>query len=82
MKGRLGGSRWRLRRTRCAMGFEGQSVGESRTGRTVVNGSGGVVIVESVADARQSMRGPWQGSVLAWGGHTNASMYRGTSRKR
>src|SRR5437870_10692676 len=30
---RLGGSRWRLRRTRCAMGFERQLVAESKTGR-------------------------------------------------
>src|ERR1700730_1895073 len=29
---RLGGSRWRLRRTRCAMGFEWQSEIESRDG--------------------------------------------------
>ena len=45
---RLGGSRWRLRRTRCAMGFERQSVAESNTGRTLVNWNGGVVIVENV----------------------------------
>ena len=79
---RLGGSRWRLRRTRCAMGFEWRLVAESSTGRTLVNGDGGVVMGESAADARQSMRGPWHGSVWAWGGHTNASMYRGTSGKR
>jgi hypothetical protein len=64
------------------MGFERRLVAESSTGRTLVNGDGGVVMGESVADARGSMRGPWHGSVLAWGRHTNASMYRGTSRKR
>src|ERR1700687_2112558 len=42
----LGGSRWRLRRTRCAMGFQRQSVAESSTGRTLVNGDGGVVMVD------------------------------------
>src|SRR5713226_2556725 len=41
---RLGGSRWRLRRTRCAMGFERRSFAESSTGRTLVNRNGGVVI--------------------------------------
>ena len=54
---RLGGSRWRLRRTRCAMGFERQSVAESNTGRTLVNWNGGVVIVENVAGACRSVRG-------------------------
>src|SRR4029077_20627711 len=48
---RLGGSRWRLRRTRCAMGFEGQSVTESKTGRVRPSWNRGVVIVESVACA-------------------------------
>jgi hypothetical protein len=40
-----GGSRWRLRRTRCAMGFECQLAAKSRSGRAVANGKGGVEIV-------------------------------------
>jgi len=79
---RLGGSRRRLRRTRCAMGFERQSVAESSTGRTLVNWNGGVVIAENVADACRSMRGPWHGSLSPWGRDTNASMCRSTSRER
>ncbi len=39
----LGGSRWRLRRTRCAMGFQRQSVGQTQSrGRTPGTGRGGV----------------------------------------
>src|SRR5437899_10596824 len=78
---RLGGSRWRLRRTRCAMGFQRQSVAESSTGRTLVNWTGGLVMAERVADAFRSMRGPWYGSVSPWGRHTNASMCRSASQE-
>jgi hypothetical protein len=53
---RLGGSRWRLRRTRCAMGFECQLAAESRGGRAVADGKGGVEIVESGARDRRSVR--------------------------
>ena len=34
---RLGGSRWRLRRTRCAMGLERQLAAKSRVGGYVAN---------------------------------------------
>ena len=78
---RLGGSRWGLRRTRCAMGFERQSVAESSTGRTLVNWTGGMVMAESVADAFGSMRGPWYGSVSPWDRQTNASMCRSASQE-
>jgi hypothetical protein len=43
-------NRWLLRRMRCAMGFQRQSVAESSTVRTLVNSNGGVVIVESVGE--------------------------------
>ena len=76
---RLGGSRWRLRRTRCAMGFERQSVTESTTGRTLVNRNVGMVIVERVAGAIQGVRGPGRGNVSPWGRHTNVSACRSTS---
>jgi len=39
---RLGGSRWRLRRTRCAMGFERQRGSEQRLGRAARRGRNGV----------------------------------------
>ena len=58
---RLGGSRWRLRRRRCAMGFERQSVAESRTGGALLNRNGGVVLVEKVGGACRSEHGPWRG---------------------
>src|SRR5207253_4249546 len=53
---RLGGSRWRLRRTRCAMGFERQLVAESKTGRELANWNGGLVIVEGIAGASRGER--------------------------
>jgi len=69
---RLGGSRWGLRRTRCAMGFERQSVAELTTGRALANWNGGVVIVERVAGASRGVRGLGRGNVSPWRGHTNA----------
>src|ERR1035437_6453924 len=53
---RLGGSRWRLRRTRCAMGFERQLAAKSRVGQAPTNGKGRVAIVDSVARAGKSVR--------------------------
>jgi hypothetical protein len=79
---RLGGSRWRLRRTRCAMGFERQSVAESTTGSALANWNGGVVIVERVAGASRGVRGPGRGNVSPWGRHRNASACRSTSPGR
>jgi hypothetical protein len=48
------------------MGFQRQSAAESSARRTRVSGNGGVVIVESVADACRSMRGPWR--IACWRG--------------
>ncbi|SRR5713101_9956765 len=79
---RLGGSRWRLRRTRCAMGFEPQLVTESTTGRALAKRSGGGVIVERVAGASRGVRGAVRGNVSPWGRHTNVSACRNTSLGR
>jgi hypothetical protein len=79
---RLGGSRWRLRRTRCAMGFECQLAAESRSGRAVADGKGGVAIVDSVARAGKSVRGNLRGNRSPWGRHTPASACRSTSPGR
>ncbi len=78
---RLGGRRWRLRRTRCAMGFERQSVAESRAGEARAHGNKGVGIVQGVASACRSVREPWRGNVSRWGRHTNAAVCRSTSRE-
>jgi len=79
---RLGGSRWCLRRTRCAMGFERQLVAESITGRAVANWNGVVVIVERIAGASRGVHGPGCGNVSPWGRHTNALACRSTSPGR
>src|SRR2546427_12419742 len=75
---RLGGSRWRLRRTRGAMGFERQSVAGSTTGRAVANWNGGVGIVEGRAGASRGVRGPGGGNVAPWGRYTKAWGWRST----
>ena len=79
---RLGGSRWGLRRTRCAMGFERQSVVESRAGEARAHGNRRVGIVQGVASGCRSVREPWRGNVSRWGRHTNAAVCRSTSRER
>jgi hypothetical protein len=79
---RLGGSRWRLRRTRCAMGFECQLAAESRVGQAPANGKGRVAIVDSAARACKSVRGQRRGNVSPSGRHTNASACRSTSQER
>src|SRR5271168_1121222 len=53
---RLGGSRWRLRRTRCAMGFERQLATKSRVGQAPANGKGRVAMVDGAACACRSVR--------------------------
>jgi hypothetical protein len=79
---RLGGSRWRLRRTRCAMGFECQWAAKSRVGQAPANGKGRVVIVDNVARACKSVRGNLRGNRSPWGKHTPASACRSTSLGR
>src|SRR5579862_5212402 len=50
---RLGGSRWRLRRTRCAMGFECQSGIALRDGGLAENSQSGVEMVAALALSEQ-----------------------------
>src|ERR1700730_868205 len=49
---RLGGSRWRLRRTRCAMGFECQSEIESRDGGLAESRESAAGMVEEAGSKR------------------------------
>ena len=79
---RLGGSRWRLRRTRCAMGFECPLAAKSRVGQAPANGKGRVAVGDSVARAGKSVGGTLRGSLSPWGRHTNASMCRSTSQEQ
>ena len=67
---RITEGRARLRRTRCAMGFERQLVAESITGRAVANWNGVVVIVERIAGASRGVHGPGCGNVSPWGRRT------------
>ena len=79
---RLGGSRWRLRRTRCAMGFERQLAAKSRVGQAPANGKGWFAIVDSVACACRSVGKQWHGNLSPWSRHTSAPMCRSTSTRR
>ena len=79
---RLGGSRWRLRRTRCAMGFERQLAAKSRVGQAPADGKGRVAGVDSAACACRSVRKQWRGNLSPWGRHTNASMCRSTTQEQ
>src|SRR5947208_881149 len=74
--------RARLRRTRCAMGFERQLVAESKTGRELANWNGGLVIVEGIAGASRGERAAGRGNVSRWGRQTSASACRNTSSGR
>jgi hypothetical protein len=64
---RLGGSRWRLRRTRCAMGFECQSGIESRDGGLAENSESGVEMV--AAPWKRRNRKPTKKAVSVRRGH-------------
>src|SRR5439155_26493468 len=46
---RLGGSRWRLRRTRCAMGFQPKHRSEQSLGRAVMRGGNVIGMVGEAA---------------------------------
>jgi hypothetical protein len=76
---RLGGSRWRLRRTQCAMGFECQSGIESRDGGLAENSRSGV---EMVAGAGSERIGNPQRRLFQYGEDTNASACGSTSLHR
>jgi hypothetical protein len=55
------------------MGFGGQSVAQSTTGRALANWNGGAVMVERVAGASRDVRAAGCGKVSQWGRHRNAS---------
>jgi hypothetical protein len=72
---RLGGSRWRLRRTRCAMGFERQRGCEQSLGRAARCGGHGARMVGGAAAmskrAWEKVRERWRRRI----GHTRASAW-------
>jgi hypothetical protein len=79
---RLGGSRWRLRRTRCAMGFERQGGSEQRLGRAARRGRNGVRMVGVAAEMSKSGCGKLREKGWRRSGHTGAWACRSTSRGR
>jgi hypothetical protein len=79
---RLGGSRWRLRRTRGAMGFERQRGSEQGLGRAARRGGNAVSIVGMVLKMSESVCGKWPERRWRGGGHTSAPACGSTSRSR
>jgi hypothetical protein len=79
---RLGGSRWRLRRTRCAMGFERQRGSEQGLGRAARRGGNAVRIVGMVLKMSESVCGKWPERRWRGGGHTSAPACGSTSLGR
>src|SRR5437870_10641874 len=76
---RLGGSRWRLRRTRCAMGFECRSEIGLNDGGPAENGEGDVGMVE-VAGSERIGKPPRR--LFRYGADTNTSACRSASSGR
>src|SRR6202167_6738254 len=58
---RLGGSRWRLRRTRGAMGFERQRGSEQGLGKAARHGGNAVRVVGMVLKGSEGGWGKWRG---------------------
>jgi len=79
---RLGGSRWRLRRTRCAMGFGRQRGSERGLGRAATRGGNAARIVGMVLKTSQSVCGEWPERRWRGGGHTSAPACGSTSLGR
>ena len=79
---RLGGSRWRLRRTRCAMGFQRQSGSEQSLGRAVRRGGNAIGMVGVAAEMSKSACGKLLERQWRRSGHTRASACRSTSSGR
>jgi len=79
---RLGGSRWRLRRTRCAMGFERQRGSERGLGRAAKRGGNAARIVGMVLKMSQGVCGEWPERRWRGGGHTSAPACGSTSPGR
>ena len=75
---RLGGSRWRLRRTRCAMGFERQRGCEQSLGR----GRRGKLPAGSLRPSESRYRHKGAGSYLGCGSVRNRPTSSSTDRPR
>jgi hypothetical protein len=76
---RLGGSRWRLRRTRCAMGFERQPGSEQSLGRAARRGGNAAGMVGVAAEVSERVCGKPRNGRWRRGGHTSASACQSTS---
>ena len=76
---RLGGSRWRLRRTRCAMGFERQPGSEQSLGSAARRGGNAVRMDGVAAEMSESVCGKARGGRWRRRGHTSASVCQSTS---
>ncbi len=70
---RLGGSRWRLRRTRCAMGFERQRGSEQSLRRAARRGGNADRMVVRAAEVNKSGCGRLREKGWRRSGHTSAS---------
>src|SRR6266478_868432 len=70
---RLGGSRWRLRRTRCAMGFERQRGSEQSLRRAARCGGNADRMVVRAAEVNKSGCGRLREKGWRRSGHTSAS---------
>ena len=79
---RLGGSRWRLRRTRCAMGFDRQPGSEQSLGRAMRPGGNAIGMVGVATEMSKSARGKLLERQWRSIGHTRASACRSTSSGR
>ena len=79
---RLGGSRWRLRRARCAMGFERQRGSEQSLGRAARRCGNAVRMVGVAAEMSKSACGKLRERRWRRSGDTGASACRSTSRGR
>src|SRR5580692_190333 len=76
---RLGGSRWRLRRTRCAMGFERQPGSEQSLGSAARRGGNAVRMDGVAAEMSESVCGKPRGGRWRRRGQTSASACQSTS---
>src|SRR6266568_2601298 len=76
---RLGGSRWRLRRTRCAMGFERQRGAEQNLWRAGGRCENAVRIIGRVLKRGKSVCGKSRDGRWRRGGHTSVSVCPSTS---
>ena len=79
---RLGGGRWRLRRTRCAMGFERQRGSEQSLRRAARRGVNADRMVRVAAEMSRSAYGKLRERRWRRNGNTSAQACRSTSSGR